>query len=94
MSARSQALAMRGAQARDSVGVLLYAIINNVELASMHILDRNRGEIDIKKTTDIYTPFVWSGSRPTKGQDSADGAEIVLRCLCVPLVQGKPLDRG
>jgi len=48
------------------MGMELYVVINNVKLASMHVFDRNRGEIDVNKATDIYAPFVRGGPGPSK----------------------------
>lgn len=68
-------------------------MINGVQFAAVHILDWNRGEINVKKAADIHTPFVRSGSRATEGQDTADRAEVVLGRFRIPLVDGEVLDR-
>jgi len=38
-------------------GVVLYAMINDIQLAAMYVLDRNRGEINVRKAANIYAPI-------------------------------------
>jgi len=60
--------------------------MSHIQLATVHILDRDTRYINVDEASHIYAPLVGGGSRPSKWQDAAHGAEVVFCDLCVPFI--------
>jgi hypothetical protein len=60
----------------------------------VHLFDRDGIKIDVLKTAHIDGPHVEGGARSAKRQDSAGGTEVILRRLCVLLIERQILKRG
>jgi hypothetical protein len=71
---------------------LLHAM-SDIQLAAVHILDRNARKINVSQASNIDTPFIGSRSRSPKWQDAAYGAEVVFRDLRVPFISAQLVDR-
>jgi len=72
---------------------LLYAM-SDIQLAAVHILDRNTCQINIEQASNIHSPLIGRRSRSAKRQNAAYGAKVVLRDLRVPLIHAQIADRG